>query len=113
MTNTTKTIRTVYATVTAYEGEEPCDWIGYVGVRLTELYPGAYVDVSYGQRNEAWFANGDPLEDFADIVAGWWDDLCSQPDHPAWIEDGEDIEAQVEVTGVRASSEGDYEAQVS
>lgn len=84
--NTTATAtRTINATVTAYEGEESCDWAGYVAERLAETYPGVDIEVSYSQSNRA-FADGEPLEVFADLLADWWDDLCNQPDHPAWGE---------------------------
>ncbi|MCK9513033.1 MAG: hypothetical protein M0R28_17655 [Pigmentiphaga sp.] len=106
-TTTETTIRTINATVTAYDGEEPCDWIGYVAGRLAEIYPGAYVDVTYGQRNEA-FADSEPLEGFDEFLTAWWDELCNDAGNPAWgepEEDEEDVEVQVEVTSVRALSD--------
>jgi len=95
-----KAARTVTATVTAYEGPEPCDWEGYVLEQFEQLYPGAEIEVSYGSRNEA-FVDEEPLSDFSQLCEDWWGDLCNQGDHWAW---GEEPGYQVKVTKVAASS---------
>ena len=74
---------TLNATVTPFEDEQPVDWAEYVADRLADLYPGAEIDVTYSSKNRA-FVGREPLADFADLCVGWWEELCSQPDHPAW-----------------------------
>lgn len=108
MSNATETtVRTVTATVTAYEGPEPCDWEGYVLEQLEQLYPGAEIEVSYGSKNAA-FVDGEPLSDFSALCSGWWDDLCSQPNHSAWGSP----EWSVKATAVRPSTTTDHQGAV-